>query len=63
MKNRKIIPAIAFGAIAAGAATYYFIKRRNKTDENGHLTVKDRSRGIRHVIYAAKRFQHGDSFR
>lgn len=63
MKNRKIIPAIALGAIAAGAATYYFIKKRNKEGENGNLTVKDRSRGIRHIIYSAKRFQHGDSFR
>jgi|GEM_PF-2083225 len=63
MKNRKIIPAIALGAIAAGAATYYFIKKRNKTDENGHLTAKDRSRGIRNIIHNAKRFQHGESFR
>lgn len=63
MKNRKIIPAIALGAIAAGAATWYFMKRRNKEDENGHLTVNDRSRGMRYIIYKAKRFQHGDSFR
>lgn len=64
MKNRKIISAVALGAIAAGTATYYFIKRRNKDeDENGFLTVKDRSRGLRHIIYKAKRFQQGDSFR
>ena len=63
MKNRKIIPAIALGAIAASAATWYFVKRRNKDAENGYLSVTDRSRGIRHIIFSAKRFQQGHSFR
>jgi LPXTG-motif cell wall-anchored protein len=62
MKNRKIIPAIALGAIAAGAATYYFVKRKKKEGENGRLSVTDRGRGIRHIIYSAKRFQHGHTF-
>ncbi|MDI3320806.1 hypothetical protein [Pinibacter soli] len=63
MKKRKIIPAIALGAIAAGAASYYFIKRLKNGEENGSLSVMDRSRGIRHIIYSAKRFQHGHSFK
>jgi hypothetical protein len=62
MKNRKIISAIALGAIAAGTAIYYFVKRTSNDKENGHLSVTDRSRGIRHIIYSAKRFQHGRTF-
>jgi LPXTG-motif cell wall-anchored protein len=62
MKNQKIISAIALGAVVAGAATYYFMKRKKRVGGNGRLSVTDRGRDIRHIIYSAKRFQHGHTF-